>query len=160
MVEAPQGRSYAKFVLVLGALIAIGPLTIDTYLPAMPAIADELRATEAQVQGTLTGILLGLGLGQLLVGPLADAIGRRKPLIAGLALHIVASLFAAWAPTVELLTTARVIQGLGNAAVSVVAVVVTQDSWSARVSSSGSAAAGRSRPLSRARSAVARARAT
>ena len=90
MVEAPKGRSYAKFVLVLGALIAIGPLTIDTYLPAMPSIADELAATEAQVQGTLTGILLGLGLGQLLVGPLADAIGRRKPLIAGLALHMVA----------------------------------------------------------------------
>jgi MFS transporter, DHA1 family, multidrug resistance protein len=127
MVEAPQGRSYAKFVLVLGALIAIGPLTIDTYLPAMPAIADELQATEAQVQGTLTGILLGLGLGQLLVGPLADAIGRRKPLIAGLALHIVASLFAAWAPTVELLTTARVIQGLGNAAVSVVAMATVRD---------------------------------
>ena len=127
MVEAPKGRSYAKFVLVLGALIAIGPLTIDTYLPAMPAIADELKATEAQVQGTLTGILLGLGLGQLLVGPLADAIGRRKPLIAGLALHIVASLFAAWAPTVELLTTARVIQGLGNAAVSVVAMATVRD---------------------------------
>ncbi len=127
MVEAPKGRSYAKFVLVLGALIAIGPLTIDTYLPAMPAIADELRATEAQVQGTLTGILLGLGLGQLLVGPLADAIGRRKPLIAGLALHIVASLFAASAPTVELLTAARVVQGLGNAAVSVVAMAIVRD---------------------------------
>lgn len=127
MVEAPKGRSYAKFVLVLGALIAIGPLTIDTYLPAMPSIAHELSATEAQVQGTLTGILLGLGLGQLLVGPLADAIGRRKPLIAGLALHIVASLFAASAPTVELLTAARVAQGLGNAAVSVVAMAIVRD---------------------------------
>ena len=135
MVEAPKGRSYAKFVLVLGALIAIGPLTIDTYLPAMPSIAHELAGTEAQVQGTLTGILLGLGLGQLLVGPLADAIGRRKPLIAGLALHIVASLFAASAPTVELLTAARVAQGLGNAAVSVVAMAIVRDLFS------GSAAA-------------------
>src|SRR6478672_13587942 len=127
MVEAPKGRSYAKFVLVLGALIAIGPLTIDTYLPAMPSIARELAATEAQVQGTLTGILLGLGLGQLLVGPLADAIGRRKPLIAGLALHIAASVFCAFAPTIALLTVGRAIQGLGNAAVAVVSMAMVRD---------------------------------
>lgn len=127
MAEAPQGRAYARFVLVLGALIAIGPLTIDTYLPAMPDIAADLDATEAQVQGTLTGILLGLGLGQLLIGPLADAIGRRKPLIAGIAVHIVASLWCAWAPTVELLTAGRVLQGLGNAAVSVVAMATIRD---------------------------------
>ena len=79
-----------RFVLVLGALIAIGPLTIDTYLPALPSITRDLAASESAVQGTLTGILLGMGLGQLLVGPLADAIGRRRPLIAGLALHIAA----------------------------------------------------------------------
>ena len=65
-----------RFVLVLGALIAIGPLTIDTYLPALPAITRDLAASESAVQGTLTGILLGMGLGQLLVGPLADAIGQ------------------------------------------------------------------------------------
>jgi DHA1 family bicyclomycin/chloramphenicol resistance-like MFS transporter len=127
LLEAPTGRSYARFVLVLGLLIAIGPLTIDTYLPAMPTIADELGATESQVQGTLTGILLGMGLGQLLVGPLADAVGRRAPLIAGLGLHVVASLFCAWAPTVELLTAGRVLQGLGNAAVSVVAMATVRD---------------------------------
>lgn len=127
LTEPPRGRGYAKFVLVLGALIAIGPLTIDTYLPAMPTIAGELSATESQVQGTLTGILLGMGLGQLLVGPLADAVGRRGPLIAGLGLHIVASLFCAWAPTVELLTAGRVLQGLGNAAVSVVAMATVRD---------------------------------
>jgi MFS transporter, DHA1 family, multidrug resistance protein len=127
MLEAPQGRSYVKFVLVLGALIAIGPLTIDTYLPAMPSIATELGATQSQVQGTLTGILLGLGLGQLFVGPVADAVGRRGPLIGGLVLHILASLACAWAPTVELLTAARVLQGLGNAAVSVVAMATVRD---------------------------------
>jgi DHA1 family bicyclomycin/chloramphenicol resistance-like MFS transporter len=127
LTEAPRGRAYAKFVLVLGALIAIGPLTIDTYLPAMPTIAGELGATESQVQGTLTGILLGMGLGQLLVGPLADAVGRRAPLVAGLGLHVLASLFCAWAPTVELLTAGRVLQGLGNAAVSVVAMATVRD---------------------------------
>lgn len=124
---APTGRSYVRFVLVLGALIAIGPLTIDTYLPALPSITRDLAASESAVQGTLTGILLGMGLGQLLVGPLADAVGRRRPLIAGLSLHIAASVFCAFAPTIELLTVGRVIQGLGNAAVAVVAMAMVRD---------------------------------
>jgi DHA1 family bicyclomycin/chloramphenicol resistance-like MFS transporter len=119
-----------RFVLVLGALIAIGPLTIDTYLPALPSITRDLAASESAVQGTLTGILLGMGLGQLLVGPLADAIGRRRPLIAGLALHIAASVFCAFAPTIELLTVGRAIQGLGNAAVAVVAMAMVRDLFS------------------------------
>ena len=123
----PTGRSYIRFVLVLGALIAIGPLTIDTYLPALPSITRDLVASESAVQFTLTGILLGMGLGQLLVGPLADAVGRRRPLIAGLALHIAASVFCAFAPTIELLTVGRVIQGLGNAAVAVVAMAMVRD---------------------------------
>ncbi|KRF24502.1 transporter [Phycicoccus sp. Soil803] len=124
---APTGRSYVRFVLVLGALIAIGPLTIDTYLPALPSITRDLAASESAVQGTLTGILLGMGLGQLLVGPLADAVGRRRPLIAGLALHIAASVFCAFAPSIELLTAGRAIQGLGNAAVAVVSMAMVRD---------------------------------
>ena len=126
-MPTPTGRSYVRFVLVLGALIAIGPLTIDTYLPALPSITRDLAASESAVQGTLTGILLGMGLGQLLVGPLADAIGRRRPLIAGLALHIAASVFCAFAPTIELLTVGRAIQGLGNAAVAVVSMAMVRD---------------------------------
>jgi DHA1 family bicyclomycin/chloramphenicol resistance-like MFS transporter len=116
-----------RFVLVLGALTAIGPLTIDTYLPAMPSIARDLAASESAVQATLTGILLGMGLGQLLVGPLSDAIGRRKPLIMGIGIHILASLLCAFAPSVELLTVGRVLQGLGNAAVAVVAMATVRD---------------------------------
>lgn len=131
----PTGRAYVRFVLVLGALIAIGPLTIDTYLPALPAITRDLEASESAVQGTLTGILLGMGLGQLLVGPLADSVGRRRPLIAGLVLHVMASVFCAFAPTIELLTLGRAIQGLGNAAVSVVAMAMVRDKFA------GSAAA-------------------
>ena len=135
MPPAPTGRAYLRFVLVLGALIAIGPLTIDTYLPALPSITQDLAASEAAVQFTLTGILLGMGLGQLIVGPLADAVGRRRPLIAGLALHIAASIFCAFAPTIELLTAGRVLQGLGNAAVAVVAMAMVRDKFA------GSAAA-------------------
>ena len=132
---APTGRAYLRFVLVLGALIAIGPLTIDTYLPALPSITRDLAASESAVQFTLTGILLGMGLGQLLVGPLADAVGRRRPLIAGLTLHIAASVFCAFAPTIELLTVGRVLQGLGNAAVAVVSMAMVRDQFA------GSAAA-------------------
>ncbi len=135
MPPAPTGRAYLRFVLVLGALIAIGPLTIDTYLPALPSITQDLAASESAVQFTLTGILLGMGLGQLVVGPLADAVGRRRPLIAGLALHIAASIFCAFAPTIELLTAGRVLQGLGNAAVAVVAMAMVRDQFA------GSAAA-------------------
>jgi DHA1 family bicyclomycin/chloramphenicol resistance-like MFS transporter len=124
---APSRRSSLRFVLVLGALTAIGPLTIDTYLPALPSISRDLAASESAVQATLTGILLGMGLGQLLVGPLSDAIGRRKPLIAGISLHILASVLCALAPSVELLTVGRVLQGLGNAAVAVVAMATVRD---------------------------------
>ncbi len=124
---APTGRGYLRFVLVLGALIAIGPLTIDTYLPALPSITQDLAASESAVQATLTGILLGMGLGQLLIGPLSDAVGRRIPLIAGLAVHIVASVACALAPNVELLTVGRVLQGVGNAAVAVVAMATVRD---------------------------------
>ena len=68
------GRRYVKLVVVLGALMAIGPLTIDTYLPALPQLSTEMGATDAQVQLTITGLLLGLGLGQLIIGPLSDAL--------------------------------------------------------------------------------------
>ncbi len=84
-------RQRAQLVLVLGALIAIGPLTIDMYLPALPAITADLQTTETAVQLTLTGTLVGLALGQLLIGPLSDVVGRRVPLLAGLAAHVVAS---------------------------------------------------------------------
>src|SRR5918998_2921164 len=85
------GRRYLQLVLVLGSLSAIGPLTIDTYLPALPALSAQLGATDAQAQMTITGLLIGLGVGQLVVGPLSDAFGRRKPLLFGLAGHALMS---------------------------------------------------------------------
>lgn len=121
------GRRYLCLVLVLGALSAIGPLTIDTYLPALPALSADLGATDSQAQLTITGLLVGLGLGQLLVGPLSDAVGRRKPLLIGLALHAVMSLLCALAPSITLLTLTRTLQGLGGAAVAVVSMAVVRD---------------------------------
>ncbi|WP_262282001.1 multidrug effflux MFS transporter [Micromonospora sp. MA102] len=119
-----------RLVLVLGSLIAIGPLTIDMYLPALPAITADLATTSAAVQLTLTGTLAGLALGQLLIGPLSDAVGRRLPLLAGLALHILASLLCVVAPTVQVVGVLRVLQGLGVAATTVVATAVVRDLFS------------------------------
>ncbi|MFG1839312.1 multidrug effflux MFS transporter [Micromonospora sp. NPDC049175] len=119
-----------QLVLVLGALIAIGPLTIDMYLPALPAITAGLQTTETAVQLTLTGTLVGLALGQLLIGPLSDVVGRRVPLLAGLAAHIVASVLCVFAPNIEVLGGLRVLQGLGVAAATVVATAVVRDLFS------------------------------
>ncbi|MEU1588879.1 multidrug effflux MFS transporter [Micromonospora sp. NPDC005710] len=123
-------RQRAQLVLVLGALIAIGPLTIDMYLPALPAITAGLQTTETAVQLTLTGTLVGLALGQLLIGPLSDVVGRRIPLLAGLAAHIVASVLCVFAPNIEVLGGLRVLQGLGVAAATVVATAVVRDLFS------------------------------
>ncbi len=98
------GRRYLQLVLVLGALVAIGALTIDTYLPALPTLTQDLSATDTQAQLTITGLLAGLGVGQLIVGPLSDAFGRRKPLLIGLVAHGLMSVLCAFAPTIELLT--------------------------------------------------------
>ncbi|GAA1376270.1 multidrug effflux MFS transporter [Catellatospora chokoriensis] len=125
-----SGAQQLRLVLVLGSLIAIGPLTIDMYLPALPAITDDLATTSTAVQLTLTGTLAGLGLGQLAIGPLSDAYGRRKPLIVGLLVHVLASALCVIAPDVLTLGALRVLQGLGVAASSVVAMAVVRDLFS------------------------------
>ena len=124
------GRRYLQLVLVLGALSAIGPLTIDTYLPALPELSAQLNATDAQAQMTITGLLIGLGFGQLIIGPLSDAVGRRKPLLFGLAGHGLMSLLCALVPSITLLSVTRTLQGLAGAAVAVVAMAVVRDLFS------------------------------
>lgn len=128
----PTGRAYLRFVLVLGCLVALGPLTIDMYLPAFPTIAGEYDATESQVQFTLTGMLLGLSLGQLLVGPISDAYGRRRPLMVGLTVHALASVACSLAPTIEVLAGIRVLQGISGATVSVTAMAMLRDQFSGK----------------------------
>ncbi|TDE08237.1 multidrug effflux MFS transporter [Jiangella asiatica] len=114
-------------VLVLGALTALGPLTIDLYLPAFPAISGDLGASESQVQLTLTGTLLGFAVGQLILGPLSDAVGRRRPLMAAAAVHVLASLLCALAPNIATLGAFRVLQGMAAAAGAVVSMAVVRD---------------------------------
>ena len=122
----------ARLALVLGAFVALGPLTIDMYLPALPSITDQLGTTSATVQLTLTGTLIGLALGQLVLGPLSDAWGRRRPLLAGTALHVVASLLVLVAPNIAVLGALRVFQGVGTAAGAVIALAIVRDLYDGR----------------------------
>jgi DHA1 family bicyclomycin/chloramphenicol resistance-like MFS transporter len=115
-------------VVVLGALQGLGPLSLDTYLPALPTIADELGASTSATQLTLTATLLGLALGQVVFGPLSDAHGRRRPLLVGLSLYVAASLACAVAPTIEVLIGLRAVQGFAAAAGMVTAMAVARDS--------------------------------
>ena len=120
-------RRRPALVIVLRLLTALGPFTIDLYLPALPQITGELHTNESAVQLTLTGTLIGLGVGQLVVGPLSDALGRRRPLFAGICVHVLASLLCAVAPGVFVLGALRVLQGFGAAAAAVIAMAVVRD---------------------------------
>lgn len=124
--------SRVRLALVLGALIALGPLTIDTYLPALPEVGSELGASGTTVQLTLTGTLVGLALGQVLIGPLSDAYGRRLPLLLGTGLHVLASALVAVAPSIEVLTVLRVLQGVGASAGAVVGLAIVRDLFTGR----------------------------
>lgn len=115
------------YVLVLGALVALGPFTVDMYLPAFPEIADELHTSEALLQLTLTATMIGFALGQLLIGPLSDKIGRRIPLLVMTGVHVVASLGVVIAPNVEVMFVIRVLQGVGAAGGAVVAMAMVRD---------------------------------
>jgi MFS transporter, DHA1 family, multidrug resistance protein len=129
--STPEGESTApsrvRMIAVLGALVALGPLTIDMYLPALPKIADDLSVSSSVAQLTLTGTLAGLALGQLIVGPLSDSLGRRRPLMAGIVVHMLASLVCLFAPNIAVLGVARGLQGMGAAAAMVVAIAVVGD---------------------------------
>jgi DHA1 family bicyclomycin/chloramphenicol resistance-like MFS transporter len=131
-VAEPTGAARVRLVMILGGLIALGPLTIDMYLPALPAITEDLMTTSASVQLTLTGTLLGLALGQLIIGPLSDSLGRKRPLIVGAATHVVASVLCAVAPNLAVLGALRVLQGLGAAAGAVVAMAIVRDLYTGR----------------------------
>ncbi|WP_346286751.1 multidrug effflux MFS transporter [Zoogloea sp.] len=120
-------RQEGGLVLLLGALVAFGPLSIDLYLPALPAIARGLDATMEAVQLTITVFLAGFSLGMLFYGPLSDRYGRRRVLLGGIGLFVLASLACTLAQAVEQLLLARFLQALGGGAASVLARAVVRD---------------------------------
>ncbi|MGC6386073.1 multidrug effflux MFS transporter [Ewingella sp. S1.OA.A_B6] len=115
------------YALVLGSLAALGPLCTDLYLPALPEMALELNTTTAASQLSLTAGLLGLGLGQLIFGPLSDKYGRMRPLLWSLALLLVASVGCAVAQTIDQLIVARLLQGVAGAGGAVLSRAVARD---------------------------------
>lgn len=116
-----------RMVLILGALSAFGPLAIDFYLPAFPAMAQAFATDEKHVQATLAAYFLGLSIGQLAYGPVADRFGRRKPLMFGVTLFTLASLACAYAPNLDTLVLARFVQALGGCAGMVLSRAIVSD---------------------------------
>jgi DHA1 family bicyclomycin/chloramphenicol resistance-like MFS transporter len=120
-------RIGAGLILLLGALTAVGPFTIDMYLAAFPQITSDMNTQAAAVQLTITATLAGLALGQLLIGSISDAIGRRRPLLIGLALYIAASLGIVFVTSVEALTALRFVQGFAASAGMVLSMAIVRD---------------------------------
>ena len=120
-------KRYYSLVLILGALTAIGPFSIDMYLPGFPAIAKSLHTTTAQVSLSLSGFFIGICLGQLLYGPLLDRFGRKKPLYVGMVVYILASLGCYFVTTIEMLIVLRFIQAVGSCAAAVGSMAMVRD---------------------------------
>jgi DHA1 family bicyclomycin/chloramphenicol resistance-like MFS transporter len=128
--DALTRRRKLLYILLLGALTALGPFTIDLYLPAFPALETSLGVSEAQVQLTLAGTTVGFAVGQLVVGPFSDKFGRRLPLILATALHIASSAGAALSTDITMLGLFRVLMGVGAAGGGVVAMAMVRDLFS------------------------------
>ncbi|HEY3502367.1 MAG TPA: multidrug effflux MFS transporter [Actinocatenispora sp.] len=120
-------RVPVRVILILGGLSAFAPLSIDMYLPALPALTGDLTTTASAAQLSLTACLVGLAAGQLLAGPVSDVLGRRRPLVVGLVGYTVASVLCVFAPSVWVLVALRLVQGLAGAAGIVVSRAVVRD---------------------------------
>lgn len=118
---------YYTLILVLGALTALGPFSIDMYLPGFPAIAKSFGISTGRVTWSLSSFFLGIALGQVLYGPLLERFGRKKPLYAGLFLYLLASVGCYFAPSIEVLIALRFIQAIGSCAAGVVSMTMVRD---------------------------------
>ncbi|GAA1699398.1 multidrug effflux MFS transporter [Microbacterium sediminicola] len=125
--DSLSGGRRALYIILLGALTALGPFTIDLYLPAFPQLEADFQTTAAAIQLTLTGTMIGFAVGQLVVGPLSDKLGRRLPLVGVTILHVLASAAAAISPDLITLSAARFFMGFGAAAGGVVAMAIVRD---------------------------------
>lgn len=119
-------------ILLLGSLTAFGAVTIDLYLPTLPAIARDYGTSDAAVQLTLSTFFVGMALGQLFFGPLSDRIGRRPTILLGCAVYMLASLVCAFAPSIEILVAGRFFQALGCCAGMVTCRAIVRDRYDHR----------------------------
>ncbi|WP_431882210.1 multidrug effflux MFS transporter [Micromonospora gifhornensis] len=131
-VAVPTGRAAIGLLVLLGSLTAIGPLSLDTYLPALPDMTRDLSASQARIQLSLTTCLIGVAVGQLVTGPLSDRWGRRRPVIVGLAAYTLLSLLCTLAPSAETFAAARFFQGFAGGMGTVVARAIVRDLYAGR----------------------------
>src|SRR3954447_10442027 len=120
-------RSRTRLVVIIGALSAFGPLSIDMYLPGLPSLSNDLGGAAWQVQLTLTACLLGLAGGQIIAGPLSDTLGRRRPLLFGLFMYAIASVLCAIAASTPVLILLRLVQGASGAVGIVLSRAIVRD---------------------------------
>ncbi len=131
---ANKVRSQLSWLLYLTPLVAIGPISTDLYLPAMPQMATGLSATVAEIQMTLSLFMLGFAFSQLLTGPLSDRFGRRPIILAGMTLYFAASVVCIYAPNVEVLIAARFVQAFGSCTGTVLGRAIIRDVYSPKES--------------------------
>lgn len=130
IVRSRPSTSRLWMILILGALSAFGPLSLDMYLPSLPELANTMHTTTSLTQLSLTSCLIGLATGQLLAGPLSDVRGRRFPLIIGMVVYGVASLLCAFSTSIEMLIAFRFVQGIAGSAGIVISRAVVRDMYS------------------------------
>lgn len=124
---SPIQTKRLTLILILGSLAALGPLSIDMYLPAFPDMSRSFGASASSIQLSLTACMLGMALGQIIVGPLSDVRGRKRPLILALFAYLLASLACAFAPTIEVLIALRFVQGAAGASGIVISRAIVRD---------------------------------
>ena len=122
-----NNKTYFFLILILGSLTALGPFSIDMYLPGFPAIAKDLHTTASKVSLSLSGFFIGISAGQLLYGPLLDRFGRKKPLYMGLFVYILASIGCATSNSIDMLIIMRFVQAIGSCAAAVASVAMVRD---------------------------------
>ena len=126
----PRQTVGGPVAVVLSLLTVFGPISMDLYLPVLPALTRDLGAATSTAQLTVTGCLFGLAAGQLVAGPLSDRFGRRRPLLIGVAAYVLTSVLCAASPTVEALVAARFVQGLAGGVGIVIAQAAGRDLYS------------------------------
>ena len=129
MTPVSTTRGQAWLIGLLMALVTLTPMGIDIYLPSLPGMAQDFGVTMAAMQTSVTLFIFAVGLSQLLIGPLADRHGRRPVALAGVAAYVAGSALGACAGTVEWFYAARVIQGIGACAASLVAFAAVRDRY-------------------------------
>ena len=125
-------NSKAFLVILLGVLSAFGPFVVDLYLPSLPQLAQFFDTTASMTQLTLTTAMIGLAVGQLLLGPMSDKFGRKIPLIISLLIYIISTILLIFSPNIETMIVLRAVQGLSSAGSVVISRAIATDLYRGR----------------------------